>query len=131
MEKLEISRNGQTDQFSVVLSRGDDTIRCIVSVDSGHAIDAHSDKEKGGSIIGAKNASAKSRGYSKAVADIQLNLKRLGYDLGPIDGLLGPKTKAAIAQFEGAQGLSPGRHIGELVEDAEQTAPRAQENRRN
>lgn len=85
----------------------------------------------GGSIIGAKNASAKSRGYSKAVADIQLDLKRLGYDPGPIDGLLGPKTKAAIAQFEGAQGLSPGRHIGELVEDAEQTAPRAQENRRN
>jgi len=46
MEKLEISRNGQTDQFSVVLSRGNDTIRCMVSVDSGHGIDAHSDDEK-------------------------------------------------------------------------------------
>ena len=29
MEKLEITRNAQTDQFSVVLSRGNDTIRCM------------------------------------------------------------------------------------------------------
>lgn len=43
MEKLEISRNGQTDQFSIVLSRGNDTIRCMVTVEAGRA---HSDEEK-------------------------------------------------------------------------------------
>lgn len=85
----------------------------------------------GESIIGTKKDPAKSRGYSKAVAGIQLDLKRLGYDPGPIDGLLGPKTKAAIAKFEGAQGLPPGWRIGERAEDAEQIAPPAQENRSN
>ena len=35
MEKLEVTRNAQTDQFSVVLSRGNDTIRCMVTVDTG------------------------------------------------------------------------------------------------
>ena len=35
MEKLEVTRNAQTDQFSVVLSRGNDTIRCMVTVETG------------------------------------------------------------------------------------------------
>ena len=35
MEKLEVTRNAQTDQFSVVLSRGNDTIRCMVTVEAG------------------------------------------------------------------------------------------------
>ena len=43
MEKLEVIRNAQTDQFSVVLSRGNDTIRCMVTVEAGGA---HSDAEK-------------------------------------------------------------------------------------
>ena len=43
MEKLEITRNAQTDQFSVVLSRGNDTIRCMVTVEVGRA---SSDEEK-------------------------------------------------------------------------------------
>jgi hypothetical protein len=46
MEKLEISRNGRSDQYSVVLSRGTDTIRCMVSVGSGLAFDTHTDEEK-------------------------------------------------------------------------------------
>jgi hypothetical protein len=37
MEKLEITRNAQTDQFSVVLSRGNDTIRCMVTVEAGRS----------------------------------------------------------------------------------------------
>ena len=34
MEKLEVTRNAHTDQFSVVLSRGNDTIRCMVTVET-------------------------------------------------------------------------------------------------
>ena len=48
MEKLEVSRNGETDQFSVVLSRGDDTIRCMVTVAAGHGEDTQSDEAKNG-----------------------------------------------------------------------------------
>jgi hypothetical protein len=43
MEKLKVTRNAQTDQFSVVLSMGNDTIRCMVTVEAGQA---HSDSEK-------------------------------------------------------------------------------------
>jgi hypothetical protein len=43
MEKLEVTRNAHTDQFSVVLSRGNDTIRCMVTVEAGAA---HSDADK-------------------------------------------------------------------------------------
>ena len=46
MEKLEVFRNGQTDQFSVVLSRGNDSIRCMITVDVGLARDVRSDEEK-------------------------------------------------------------------------------------
>lgn len=59
MEKLEISRNGETDQFSVVLSRGDDTIRCMVSVASGHGPDAHTDAEKQRAALSKAKALAK------------------------------------------------------------------------
>ena len=45
MEKLEITRNSQTDQFSVVLSRGNDTIRCMVTVESGLEPTSRPDKE--------------------------------------------------------------------------------------
>lgn len=35
MKNLEITRNSQTEEFSVVLTRGSDTIRCMVTVASG------------------------------------------------------------------------------------------------
>ena len=44
------------------------------------------------------------KGYSETVANIQRDLVRLGYDPGPVDGLMGPRTRAAIARFEDAQG---------------------------
>jgi hypothetical protein len=77
----------------------------------------------------ARTASA-SRSRSKEVADIQRDLTRLGYDPGPVDGVLGPKTKAAIARFEGDQGHPPGRRIDQLAKDAENLAA-PQEDRRN
>jgi hypothetical protein len=56
MEKLEITRNAQTDQFSVVLSRGNDTIRCMVTVESGHA---NSSDEKHRAALSKAKALAK------------------------------------------------------------------------
>jgi hypothetical protein len=60
-----------------------------------------------------------SGGYSEAVADIQRDLKRLGYDPGPVDGVLGPRTKAAGARFEGDQG------IGSVAEESDRPATTA------
>jgi osmotically inducible lipoprotein OsmB len=39
------------------------------------------------------------------VREIQAELKRRGYDVGPSDGRLGPRTEAAIRQYEQRNGL--------------------------
>lgn len=41
-----------------------------------------------------------------AITRIQLNLKRLGYDIQMIDGQLGASTRAAIRSFQNDRGLS-------------------------
>jgi hypothetical protein len=46
MEPIEVTRSGHTDQFSVVMTQGNDTIRCMVSVALGDAQDNRSDAEK-------------------------------------------------------------------------------------
>jgi hypothetical protein len=46
MDEIEVVRNGRTDQFSITLVRGSDTIRCMVSVASGGVPDTRSDGEK-------------------------------------------------------------------------------------
>lgn len=63
MEKLEVSRNGETDQFSVILSRGDDTIRCMVTVAAGHGDDTQSDDDK------ERAALSKAKVLAKALDD--------------------------------------------------------------
>ena len=56
MEKLEVIRNAQTDQFSVVLSRGNDTIRCMVTVETGRV---SSNEEKHRAALSKAKALAK------------------------------------------------------------------------
>lgn len=68
---------------------------------------------------------------SHTVAAIQRDLWRLGYDPGPIDGVLGPKTKTAIARFEGDQRLAAGRPLERLAKDTERLAATAPKSRRN
>lgn len=49
------------------------------------------------------------------VRAIQVELQRGGYDVGPVDGRLGPRTRAAIRQYEQRNGLpadgSPSRSL--------------------
>lgn len=40
-----------------------------------------------------------------AVEDLQENLRRLGYDPGPLDGIFGPKTQAAVKAFQSKERL--------------------------
>ena len=39
------------------------------------------------------------------VANVQVALRDWGYNPGPIDGVLGPYTRAAIAAFQANEGL--------------------------
>src|SRR5947209_714622 len=41
------------------------------------------------------------------VSDVQQKLKDTGYDPGPIDGKMGPQTRAALKQFQQAQNIPP------------------------
>ena len=44
---------------------------------------------------------------SPLIMRVQRKLKRLGYDPGPIDGRLGPSTRAAIRRFQRANNMPP------------------------
>lgn len=61
MEPIEVTRSGHTDQFSVVMTQGNDTIRCMVSVALGDAQDNRTDDEK------HRAALSKAKGMAKAL----------------------------------------------------------------
>ncbi len=44
--------------------------------------------------------------------DIQTALKNAGFDPGPIDGKIGPKTRQTIREFQRAKGLTPDGVVG-------------------
>lgn len=46
------------------------------------------------------------------VRDIQTRLKAAGFDPGPIDGVMGPRTRAAIRAFQQAKGLTVDGVVG-------------------
>src|SRR5690349_23002645 len=68
-----------------------------------------------GGYPAAANPGATSAVDPATVREIQAELQRGGYDVGPVDGRLGPRTKAAIRQYEQQNGLpvdgSPSRSL--------------------
>jgi hypothetical protein len=59
MHEVEVTRNGRTDQFSITLVQGCDTIRCMISVASGTVPDDRSDDEKYRAALSKAKALAK------------------------------------------------------------------------
>lgn len=62
-----------------------------------------------------------------SIADVQEALSRLGYDPGDVDGIDGPKTRAAVRAFQtDHEGLAvdgiPGRHTRRALAEAVSTA---------
>jgi peptidoglycan hydrolase-like protein with peptidoglycan-binding domain len=56
--------------------------------------------------IGQPPPPAQPLALSRAVISrVQLQLKAQGFDPGPADGLMGPKTRAALRRFQSARGL--------------------------
>ncbi len=47
--------------------------------------------------------------------DVQEELSRLGYRVGPIDGVIGPTTRRAIAQYQADNGLRVTGRIDEIL----------------
>jgi peptidoglycan hydrolase-like protein with peptidoglycan-binding domain len=48
---------------------------------------------------------------------VQLALKDSGFDPGPIDGILGPKTRKAIIEFQNKSKLKPTGEIDDQTKD--------------
>ena len=63
-----------------------------------------------------KNPSPSITARSILIRNIQINLNRLGYDSGKVDGLLGSKTTEAVRAFQTTLGITPtGRITEELL----------------
>ncbi len=52
-------------------------------------------------------ASSPAEDPGQVVANVQAALQQQGYYQGDIDGILGPQTRAALAEYQSAQGLEP------------------------
>ena len=52
------------------------------------------------------------------VRRVQTRLKALGFDPGPIDGIRGPLTDAAIVAFKRSQGLKARAYVGPITRAA-------------
>jgi len=50
--------------------------------------------------------------FKPATKDIQTALKNAGFDPGPVDGKMGPRTRQAIKEFQKAKGLVPDGVVG-------------------
>jgi peptidoglycan hydrolase-like protein with peptidoglycan-binding domain len=59
-----------------------------------------------------KAAAPKGRPATDHVREVQQTLTTAGYDLGPIDGVMGPRTRAAIRQVAAA----PAPHAPSLAD---------------
>lgn len=54
----------------------------------------------------------------RSIIDIQIRLADLGYDPGPADGVAGPRTLAAVKEFQSDNGLKADGIVGPLTEKA-------------
>ena len=66
-------------------------------------------------------AEAKARAARNRAAQTELN--RLGYDAGPVDGSLGPRTRKALSAFQQEQGQKPDGRITRATLSALRAAP--------
>lgn len=63
----------------------------------------------------AKPTTTGSVDMKKAVRNIQLILQKNGYDVGTADGVMGGKTRTAIASFQKANGLQPTGNVDQKL----------------
>ena len=67
MNAVEVTRSGRSDQYSIVMTQGDDTIRCMVTVALGNDQDNRSDEEMQRAAL--SKAKALARALDAAIED--------------------------------------------------------------
>src|SRR5918992_1445869 len=66
----------------------------------------------GGATLLQRGAGYADRGERASVDALQSTLQRLGWRPGPVDGLFGPKTEAAVMRLQGTAGLAVDGIVG-------------------
>ena len=73
----------------------------------------------GGALLGPSTATAAEMSPSDSLAyRVQSGLKHLGYNPGPLDGIVGPRTMDAVTRFESAAGMAPSGKVTAGLEEA-------------
>lgn len=67
----------------------------------------HSGTVEMGKSQGARSGMAAPSGNMARIKEVQQALKDKGHDPGPIDGVMGAKTKEALKEFQTASNLQP------------------------
>jgi peptidoglycan hydrolase-like protein with peptidoglycan-binding domain len=62
---------------------------------------ASGDKQSPSASAGSQSQA----GGDEKIKQVQQKLKDQGHDAGPVDGVMGPKTQAALKEFQSAKGL--------------------------
>ena len=90
--------------------------------DAGLAVDGLATPElqnrlRFGPVVNARASTASVAAVDPKVSIAQHHLQRLGYDPGPVDGVMGPKTRAALAAFQQANNLPVRPEIDDALID--------------
>src|SRR5690606_35013231 len=56
--------------------------------------------------------------FADSVRDVQIKLQEAGFDPGPIDGVMGPKTRDALREFQRSRNLQVTGNLDEATQNA-------------
>jgi hypothetical protein len=70
------------------------------------------------SRLGSERTMGHGQYGASTVRDVQRALQSKGYDVGPVDGVMGPRTEAALQEFQQKQGLTPSGRIDQRTMSA-------------
>jgi peptidoglycan hydrolase-like protein with peptidoglycan-binding domain len=101
-ERLPTARQGQPLDQSTAQQQGQSNAGNA----SGSQMGNSSASQSGSSNAGSQGSMASEEHNPQAVRSVQQALKQKGYDVGSVDGQMGPNTENALRQFQRAQGIS-------------------------
>jgi peptidoglycan hydrolase-like protein with peptidoglycan-binding domain len=84
----------------------------IPRLEAPHAMSTRTDGLGSSAELLRRGVGYENRNGSRAVRALQVGLTRLGYEPGPIDGLYGVRTEAAVQRFQRARGLAADGVVG-------------------
>ena len=101
-ERLPTARQGQPLDQSTAQQQGQSNAGNA----SGSQMGNSSASQSGSSNAGSQGSTASEEHNPQVVRSVQQALKQKGYDVGSVDGQMGPNTENALRQFQQAQGIS-------------------------